>query len=146
MPPGLSAAAMPVQHRTVLAVGGHQAECPLAQADRGVELVVERQRAGIEAFERRTGRRSLRRQFDEPLADVDAVDHHSSPCQLVRVPARPAADVEHAVPGVQPQRLDDEVDLLRRALGERVPQVRRSQMLRDGLEPMTHSFPLWHDF
>ena len=43
-------------HQAVVAVGGHQSERALAQAHDGVELVLERQVAGVESFEGRAGR------------------------------------------------------------------------------------------
>ena len=64
---------------------------------------------------------------------------HPAARQLVRVPARAATDIEHAVPRLEAECLDDEVDLLRRSLGERVPQVRRPEVFSDGFEPVTHS-------
>ena len=56
--------------------------------------------------------------------------------ELVRVAAGPAPDVEDPLPGSQTERLDDVVDLLHRPLGERVAQVRLTEMRRDRLEPV----------
>jgi hypothetical protein len=56
--------------------------------------------------------------------------------QQVGMTPRPAADVEHAHPRPKAQMLDQEIDLLWGALGERVPQVGRAEMVRDRLEPV----------
>ena len=50
----------------------------------------------------------------------------------VGVAAGPAPDVEHPHPRLQPERVDEEVDLLLGPLGERVAQVGRAQVVGDG--------------
>ena len=50
----------PGEHRLVVAVGGHQPERPLAQADHRVELGLERQRPSIKPLERHQTRRDER--------------------------------------------------------------------------------------
>src|SRR5262245_32587003 len=86
------------QHRGVGVEGrgrpAGQTEGALAQRDGGIELRVEPQVARVGAHEAGAGRRARAGDVDEPLADVDA-DHLQPPlCERVRVPARPAADIE----------------------------------------------------
>ena len=83
-----------------------------------------------------SGRRICLGQLDEAGADVDAVHSDAAPSQLVGVPAGAAPDVEHAHPGFEPEHRDDVIDLLARPLGERVPQVRRPEMLGHRLKPV----------
>ena len=126
----------PGDDRAVLAVGRHQPERALAQADHGVELGVEREGTGVEALERRAVGASWRRQVDERAPDVDAVDDDPAAGQLVGVATRPAPHVEHPRPGRSPSARDDVVDLLHRPLRERVPEVRRPEVIGDRLEPV----------
>jgi len=46
------------------------------------------------------------------------------------------ADVEHERTGLEPERADEEGGLLLGALGERVPQIGRADMVSEGLEPV----------
>ena len=91
----------------------HQAEGALTEADRGVELCVERQVAGVEPLERGAVGRVAPGELDEAGADVDPVHQRSRVGELARMTSRPAPDVEHALPGVEPERVDQELDLLR---------------------------------
>src|SRR5581483_11733113 len=72
----------------------------------------------------------------ERLGDVDADDDDVALGQCVGVPPRAAPHVEDAISRGQPERLDQEPDLLLRALGERVAQVRRPHVVGQRLEPM----------
>ena len=74
-PPGRSGPRHTGEHGVVVAVGGHQPERPLAQADRRIELGVEREMTGIAAARTMATRRARHRraEVDEALADVDAV-------------------------------------------------------------------------
>ncbi len=126
----------PSQYRLVLVVHGHQAERPLTQTDRHIEFVAERQVTGVEPFECGTGRRPFSRQVNESPTDVDAVYQEATPGKFVRVPSWPATDIEHPVAHRQAERVDEEIDLLLGALGERIPQVGRSKMLGNGFKPM----------
>ena len=49
-----------------------------------------------------------------------------------------AADVEDPGAGRQAEALDEEVDLLVGALGERVAEVGRAEVIGDVLEPVPH--------
>ena len=120
----------------VVTIGGHQPERALTQADDCVELAVERHRPRVEPLERGALRRYLAGEVDESLTDVDAVHPDAAPGQCVRVAARSAADIEDAGPRFQCQRLDEEVDLLSRALRERIAQVGPPEMIRHVLEPV----------
>ena len=60
-----------------------------------------------------------------------------------RVPAGPAADVEHPHTGAQAEDVDEESDLLFGAIGEGVPEIGRTEMVGDSLEPMRHGLSLW---
>ena len=78
----------------------------------GVELGVERQRAGVEPLERRARRRVGAGEVDEPLARCRC---RAPRCRARRARgrgARPAADVEHPHARLEPERVDEEVDLL----------------------------------
>ena len=121
----------------VAAVGGHQPERALAQADR--RRRTRRRTAAPGRRGARTSRRPGRRaraSSTNARRDVDAVDDDPPPGQLVGVAPGPAADVEHPLARPQPERRDDVVDLLHRPLGERVAQVRRPEVLGDRLEPV----------
>ena len=114
VPPGCSAAAMPASTASSSPVGGHQPERSLAQADRRVEL------ARRTACDRASSRSNVapRRRV---VASARSMNRWlmSMPCttmpragQLVGMPSRTAADVEHTRPRLQAERVDDEVDLL----------------------------------
>ena len=97
-----------------------------------------REGPGVHADERgRCARRcALGRDGDEPLRDVDA-DHLDPPRrEREGVTARTTTDVEHALPRSQLEHVDEERDLLLGALRERVPQVRRTEMVGQRLEPV----------
>ena len=68
------------------------------------------------------------------------MDDNPPPGQLVGVASRSAPDVEHTVARAQTERFDHMVDLLGRALGERVAQVRLAEVLGDRLEPVVRDF------
>ena len=123
-------------HGFVVPVGRHETEGSLAQADHRIELAVERELTGIDTFERGTGRGVLAGEVDEAPADVDAVDLDPTPDQFARVPARPTPDVEHPHPDFQLEDPDEVVDFLAGALGEGVPQVCRTEVVGDRLEPV----------
>ncbi len=125
-----------LDHDVVLTARRHQPERPLAQADHCVEFAVEDQRPSVEAFEGRTVGCIIPCDLDEPVADVDAVDDDPATCELVSVATRPTPDVEHTVARGQAERLHDVIDLLHRALGERVPQVRLAHVVCQVLEPV----------
>ena len=86
----------------------------------------------------RRGRRRppLRGQTDELGAVVDADHLEAPPGQRERVTAGSAPDVEHPHPRLQPERVDEEVDLLLRPLRERVAQVRGPEEVGDRVEPI----------
>ena len=65
-----------------------------------------------------------------------AIDLHTRLGQRHRMAPRPAADVEHRHAGLEAEHLGEEPDLLGGAHGERVPQVRRAEVVRDVLEPV----------
>ena len=112
-PPGRSARAIAGEHACVVAVRRHQAERSLAEADHGVELAVERRvaRASRRSNVASGGAPSAARSTNG-LADVDAVHGDAAPGELVGVATGPAADVEDPHPRPQPERADEEVDLL----------------------------------
>ena len=95
--------------------------------------------------------RALAGQVDEALGDVDAVDRDAPPGQLVGVAAGTAADVEHPHARLEPEGVDEEVDLLLGALGEGVAEVGRAEVVGDRLEPVVglrasvrrHRAPSW---
>ena len=82
------------------------------------------------------GGASARGQVDEALADVDADDLDAPRGQRVGVAAGPAADVEHPHARLEPERVDEEADLLLGALRERVAQVGVAEVVGDRLEPV----------
>ena len=133
---GTQRAGHAVDDDTVLPVRRHQAERPLAEADHGLELAVERQGAGVEALERRTVGRVTAGQVDERLGDVDAVHDDAAVGELVGVAPWAAPDVEHPLARHQSERADDVVDLLHGPLRERVAQVRRPEVIGDRFEPV----------
>ncbi len=92
--------------------------------------------SGVKALEGAAGWRAGLRQLDEWGRDVDAVDDDPPPRQLVSMAPRAAADVEHPLVRLELQRRDHVVDLLHRPLGERVPQVRRPEVLGDWFKPV----------
>ncbi len=49
------------------------------------------------------------------------------------MPARATSDVEHPLPRLEPEHVDEEPDLLLRSLRERVPEVRRSEVSSNAL-------------
>jgi hypothetical protein len=113
-----------------------QTERALAQRDGGVELAVEARLTRVGSDEARTCWRAGSCQVDEPLADVDARDHETSPCQRVRVATGSASDVEHALSGPEGEGVDEELDFLFGSLGEAVSEVGGAEVLGDGLEPV----------
>ena len=113
-----------------------EAEGALAQRDGGVELGVESKVPGIGAHEAGARWRVGSGDVDEPLADVDADDLHPPFGEGVGVPAGPAADVEHPLAGPQAEGVDQELDLLLGALGERVAEVGGAEVVGDRLEPV----------
>src|SRR4051794_11765609 len=72
----------------------------------------------------------------ELRAVVDPDDRKSPTRQRECMPPRAAPDVEHPHPGRQPERVDQELDLLLGALGERVPQVGGPEEVGDAVEPV----------
>ena len=64
------------------------------------------------------------------------MDQHPIAGELMGVPAGSAADVEQAPTRLQPERRQEVVDLLAGALGERVPQICRTEMIGQRLEPV----------
>jgi hypothetical protein len=70
------------------------------------------------------------------VADIDAVDGDAPAGQLVGVAAGAAADVEHPVAGPEGKGVDEEVDLLRRSLGEGIAEVGGAEVVGDRLEPV----------
>ena len=100
------------------------------------------QRPGIATLERRQRRSAVAGQLDEAVADVDAVHGDAPPGELVRVTPRTAPDVEDAGRGAESERLDEEVDLLDRALRERVPEVRAPRWSAIGSNQWSGSAPL----
>src|SRR5207253_4323683 len=117
----------------------------LAQADGGVERRIERERPGVHALERCVGDAGVVGQVDERLADVDAVHRDPPLRQRVGMAAGTAPDVEDAHARLEPQRVDEEPDLLLGALGERVAQVRRPRVRGDVLEPVVAYFAVAHE-
>ena len=96
------------------------------------------ERPGVErARTSRRRARSRRAELDEPLARCRCrATTMPRAGQRVRVAARAAPDVEHPHARLEPERVDEEVDLLRGALGERVAEVRRAEVVGDRLEPV----------
>ena len=92
--------------------------------------------ACIGSHEGGTGWRSLGRQRDEALADVDADHLDPPPGESVGVAPGSAADVEDPHARLQPQLVDEEPDLLLGAAGERVAEVGPPQVVRQRLEPV----------
>ena len=95
-----------------LVAAAEQTEAALAEADRGVELAVEREHRGRRA-PRSSGREALGRrgvpgERDEVGREVDADDVEAAPGQRERVTPRPAAHVEHPHPRLEPERVDEE--------------------------------------
>jgi hypothetical protein len=64
------------------------------------------------------------------------VDPDAAPGEGVGVAPGPAADVEHPHPGLEAQRLDQELDLLLGPLREGVAEVRLPHVVGQRLEPM----------
>ena len=74
---------------------------------------------------RRTAARCRRRRTSMPRA-----------AEGVGVAARAAADVEHPLAGLEPERVDRNSTSFVGALGERVAQVGRAEVVGEGLEPV----------
>ena len=128
----------PVEHVHLVAAA-EEAEPSLAEADRGIELRLIRQRADVEQLEVRVepvGCGLLTRQREELVGCVDADDLDPPSSKLERVPPRPAPNVEHSLTGLQLERIPEEVDLLHCPLRERVAQVCRPEKPSDRSEPV----------
>ena len=143
-PPGRSARGDPAEHVDLVAPA-EQPEAALAQADHGVELAVERELAHVEHLEASPasalGRRRVTGERDEVgrVVDADDVDARAGRARARGARARsrrraPAARLE-------PERVDEEVDLLLGPLRERVAQVRRPEERRDRVEPRPSESP-----
>ena len=126
-PPGRSASAKPRDDVELVVAAAEQAEAALAQADDRVELAVEREVAHVELLEldRRGRRRCVAGERDElgRRVDADDVDARAAPSASACRPG-PAPASSTRIPGLEPERVDEEVDLLLRPLGERVAEVR----------------------
>ena len=74
-------------------------------------------------------------QLHELRRKIDAGHLDGAACEGEGVTPGPASDVEHPQPGPEPERVDEERHLLFGPLGERVPQICRSEEAGDGIEP-----------
>ena len=114
-PPGRSGGGDPAEHVGLVAPA-EQPEAALAQADGGVELAGPVEVAHVELLEGRArGRRP--RPPHGPDATNSALwstptTSKPAPGERERVPTRPAPHVEHPHPGLERERVDQEVDLL----------------------------------
>ena len=113
-----------------------EAEGSLTERDGGIELGLVGHFPGIRTDECGAGGRGGDREVDEHLRDVDPQHLESPAGQLVGVPPGTAPDVEDPGTVVEIERLDEEVDLLHRAVGERVAEVSLTQVLGHLLEPV----------
>src|SRR5205823_6050830 len=132
--------------RPGLVAPAEEPEPSLTEADDGGELGVVGELADVADLEARRepvicGR--ISGQGDEVLRQVDAHDVEATAGKGERVAPRAAADVEHPLPRLEPERVDEERDLLLRALRERrySTSIRRPvglpEMPRNLVEPRT---------
>src|SRR5262245_10153724 len=134
---GLHASRDPREHGRFLPTA-EQPEPALAQADDGIEVSVVREVPDVhlDEFDGQTfGRGGPAAQADEVRRAVYPDDVETAAREGKRVPSRATADVEHTLTRFERKRADEELDLLFSSLGERVPQVRRPEEPRDGIEP-----------
>src|SRR5205807_9929319 len=102
------------------------------------ELGLVARRPGVAPFEAdgRRGRGALPGRGHEAVGDVDADDLVAGAGQGEGVAAGAAADVEDPGAGRQAETVDEERDLLLRALGEGVAEVGGTEVIGDILEPV----------
>ena len=144
-PPGRSAAAMPAEHRRsrrARRAGRTRPGTGRSRRRTRRRTASSRTSSSSNSAGQPVGGRGRGRGATNVGREVDADDLDAPPRQRERVPPGPAADVEHPHPRLEPERVDEEVDLLLGALGERVPQVGRPEELGDRVEPV--GIPGWH--
>ena len=125
-----------VHHPIVGSRAACQAEGPLAEGDDGIELRFEVHPSGVTDDEGGAVRSLQAGEVDEGGRDVHTHHRESTSGQLVGVATGPAADVQDPLARPQAQRGHDGVDLMDRAVGERVTQVGGTQVVGHLLEPV----------
>ena len=83
-----------------------------------------------------------RSNINKRLADVEPDGLDAAPSKSIRVASRPAPDIEHAMARFEAEHVDEKVNLLFGALGERVPEICRPHMVGQGFKPVVHRFPI----